>query len=473
VTDSDDEGGRTVKGRPDEGRGFGLLTLRGRLMFWLGILVVVISVFAGQRDVMRVGLFLVAIPVIAVILVSTARLRLSSRRSIVPRRVQLGTPMVGRIRLSLESRLPIGMVMLEDNVPPELGQQPRFSIDRPGMSWEREIEYPLLGRVRGRWRCGPLSVLTTDPFGLVRREQQFTTTTEVLVTPQIFRLTPLTATGGAGSSGESQPHRIGMVGADDVLIREYRHGDDVRRVHWRSTARRGDLMVRREEQAWDPAARVILDSRAAAHAGSGIYSSLEWAVSAVASIGLRFIEDGFRTEVYEADGPMEIGAISGVNRQTSSDMLISRLTDLRPRRTFSLRYALDAMAAEQSGELVVAVLGRLSADDARALLLTKRRRTNGLAMLLDVDTFSRAGHGPEPAVGPHRPGLDGNDLAATARLLQTEGWRVVIVSRGMSVVDAWASFDRAGQQAPPAPATGATPISPSDDIRDAIRMEAS
>jgi len=439
-----------------DSRGFRLLTLRGRLMFALGIVVVIVAMFAGQRDVMRLGMFLIALPVVAMILISVARLRLSSRRSIVPHQVQLGTPMVGRIRLSLESRLPIGVVLLEDQVPSELGQQPRFSIDRPGLSWEREIEYPLLGRVRGRWRCGPLSVRTTDPFGLVSRDQRFTATTEVMVTPQIVHLTPLPASGGAGRSGESQPHRIGVVGADDVLIREYRHGDDVRRVHWRSTARRGDLMVRREEQAWDPAARILLDSRAAAHAGAGVFNSLEWAVSAVASMGLRFIEDGYRTGVFEADGSLEIDSLNGTNRQASSDLLISRLTDLRPRRTYSLRYALESLGAEQGGELVIAVVGRLSADDANGLLRAKHSRATGLAMLIDVDSFAAAGHAQDP--GPANPGAANlspapDDLDPTVRLLRGNGWRVVVVTRGMSVADAWAAFGTLGGRR-----SGAMPI---------------
>jgi len=428
-------------------------------MFAFGLIVVIVSMFAGQRDVMRVGIFLVALPVLAMILISVAHLRLASRRSIVPQQVQLGTPMVGRIRLSLESRLPIGIVLLEDQVPAELGQQPRFSIDRPGLSWEREIDYPLLGRVRGRFRCGPLSVRTTDPFGLVSREQRFTATTEVMVTPQIVPLTPLAASGGAGRSGESQPHRIGVVGADDVLIREYRHGDDVRRVHWRSTARRGDLMVRREEQAWDPAARIILDSRAGAHAGSGVYNSLEWAVSAVASMGLRFIEDGYRTEVFEADGPLELDAISGSNRQASSDLLISRLTDLRPRRTFSLRYAFESLAAEQGSELVIAVVGRLTAEDAHGLLRAKRSRTAGLAMVLDVDSFARAGH---DAASPPPSSRQEDDLDPAVRLLRSEGWRVVVVSRGMTVADAWAGFDSFGTGRSATQTLARTPTSPSE-----------
>ncbi len=450
-------GERPERADLEDRRFVGLLTLRGRLTLLAGIATVLVAMAAGQRDVARVGLLLVAVPLISLVLVSVARLRLSARRTVVPQRIQLGSPLVGRITLGLQSRLPIGMVMLEDQVPPELGEQPRFTIDRAGLSWRRELDYPLIGRVRGRWRCGPLTVRTEDAFGMVRRDQRFNTSTEVLVTPQLVPLTSLPTSGGTGSSGESQPQRIGVVGADDVLIREYRHGDDVRRVHWRSTARRGDLMVRREEQSWDPAARIILDSRSGSHAGTGVHNSLEWAVSAAASIGLRFIQDGYRLSVHEADGPVDLGADAATNRTATSDLLVSRLTDLRPRRTFSLRYALQAASLDHSGELVVAVMGRLSPDDAHALLRTRRQRTQGLALLLDVDSFddpaarrrgsrvsaaAAAGAGSRPegagSVGrfdaAHRPA----DLEETARLLTAEGWRVVRVTGRMSVADAWA-----------------------------------
>ena len=60
----------------------------------------------------------------------------------------------------------------------------------------------------------------------------------------------------------------------------YRDGDELRRVHWRSTARHGELMVRREEQRWRNRAVLLLDTRARAHSGTGAGSSFEFAVSA-------------------------------------------------------------------------------------------------------------------------------------------------------------------------------------------------
>ena len=418
-----------------------LLTVRGRLLLLLGLAVLIGAMFAGQRDVMRLGLLLLALPVVATVLVATSRLRFSCERSVEPAQVPLGSPMHGRIVIGQEGRLPAGLVLMEDHVPPELGTAPRFCVDRPGQAWQREVEYPLVGRVRGRFRTGPLTVRTADPFGLVQLDRQFVATSEVLVTPQIVPLPPLRGAGGAGSTGDARPHRIGVVGQDDVLVREYQQGDDVRRVHWRSTARRGQLMVRREEQSWDPSASILLDSRAGAHAGSGIYSSLEWAVSAAASIGLHFLADGYGVEIYEANGPLHVNAGAGQHPSTARQAVINRLTDLKPRVNHSLQYGINAASGDRNGQLVVAICGRLSVEDAEAMMRLRRNRAQGMALLLDVETFRE--NSGVTASGPTRPGAAAR-IELVERMLTQDGWRVVRVAQGVGVAQAWSSLDQVG-----------------------------
>jgi uncharacterized protein (DUF58 family) len=419
------------------GKPWRLLTGRGRAFVIVGLVIVIGAMLAGQRDVMRIGLLVVLLPVIAAVLVARARLRMSCERHVEPAQVPLGSPLRGRLVLGQEGRLPAGILMLEDAVPAELGSRPRFLVDRADLSWRREVEYPLLGRVRGRFHTGPLMVRTTDPFGLVRLDRRFVATSEVMITPQIVPLPAMRAAGGAGSTGEARPHRIGVVGQDDALVREYRQGDDVRRIHWRSTARLGDLMVRREEQAWDPSASIILDSRAGAHAGPGMHNSLEWAISAAASIALHFLADGFSVEIYEADGPLKISGSLGQHSSASGEVVLNRLTDLRPRSTASLHYAIESAGVDQPSQLVVAIMGRLSPKDAEALLRARRNRAHGLAMLLDVDTFADVP--AEPRWRRHHE--------HAMELLRDNQWRVVEVSRGMGVAESWAALDRMGTAA--------------------------
>lgn len=411
-----------------------LLTVRGRTLLVVGLVIVVVSMTTEQRDLMRLGLLLAVLPVVAAVLVARARLRMSCERSVEPAQVPLGSPMRGKITLGQDGRLPAGILLLEDVVPKELGNHPRFLVDRANLSWRREVDYPLVGRVRGRFTTGPLRVRTTDPFGLVSLDRQFVATSEVMVTPQVVPLPVMRTAGGAGSTGEARPHRIGVIGQDDALVREYHPGDDVRRIHWRSTARWGDLMVRREEQSWDPSASIIVDSRATAHAGRGMANSLEWAVSAAASIATHFLDDGFSVEIYEADGALHVSGSMGQHSSASQQLVISRLTDLRPRVTSTMHYAVEAATVDRPGQLVVAVMGRMDAEDAYSLLRVRRNRAQGLALLLDVDTF-----GDE--VGNERL-KDQNEVAT--QILRDNQWRVMQVPAGMSVADAWAGLDQLG-----------------------------
>src|SRR4029453_6403500 len=136
----------------------------GRFFVLIGLIVVLVAMAAGQRDVMRLGLLLLVLPVIAAVLVARARLRMSCERSVEPAQVPLGSPMRGRLRPGQDGRLPAGILLLEDTVPRELGSRPRFLVDKADLSWRRVVEYPLLGRVRGRFSTGPLRVRTTGPF---------------------------------------------------------------------------------------------------------------------------------------------------------------------------------------------------------------------------------------------------------------------------------------------------------------------
>ncbi|MGI3783644.1 MAG: DUF58 domain-containing protein, partial [Janthinobacterium lividum] len=284
----------------------------------------------------------------------------------------------------------------------------------------------------------PLMVRTTDPFGLVRLDRTFTATSDVVVTPQVFDLTRVAGSGSGGSAGEARPRRIGVVGADDVLVREYRQGDDVRRIHWRSTARSGELMVRREEQALDPSTTVLLDTRASAHAGRGVHHSLEWAVSAVASVGLRLAEDGYAVDVTTSEGPLQRAATG--RGPAAADALLQQLTDLQAAKGRDLGHLLADAHGERSEQLVVAVLGRLTPQEAYAVSGLRRQRGTGLAMVLDVDawaTSSRSATG-----GAAAPGESPSDAARAAEILADQQWRVVVVDPTTTVPQAWESLER-------------------------------
>ncbi|GAB3697779.1 DUF58 domain-containing protein [Mariniluteicoccus flavus] len=412
-----------------------LLTPRGKFFLLVGLGLVGGAMLLGQRDVLWLGALLVLLPAVALLLIARTRLRLACERGFEQGQIEIGQALEGRLKLTKRGNLPAGMLKFEEHVPPELGRRPRFSVNNTAGAWERDINYPITGHQRGRFTIGPLLVRSTDTFGLVKFDRQFTATSEVMVTPKVHALTSMSNITGGGSQGESRPQKVGVIGHDDVLVREYRQGDDVRRVHWRSTARRGELMVRREEQAWDPAVTLVLDSRASAHGGVGHDSSFEYAVSAAASVAMHFLDDGFNVELFDADGAM-MAPEADRSFQTTHQHVLTTFTDARTSKARLLSQGLQASMLGAQGQLIVAVTGRLTPQDAEVLLRTRRHRAQGLAMVVDVDSFV-----------PRRERADADQQAAHDEAIATlkhHLWRVVEVRRTTDLADAWRDLERMG-----------------------------
>lgn len=410
-----------------------LLTIRGRVLLLLAVVGLGVSIFFRQRDLAWVFLLLFVLPLAAIGVVGRSRLHLVSERTIDPPRVTLGERMQAQLTLTKGGSLPVGMLRFEDTVPRELGRRPRFTIHTTSGDWRRELTYPLVGLARGRYRVGPLLVRAVDPFGLAQIDRQFRASNEVVVTPQVVPLIQSSTMNASNASGEATPQKIGLVGADDVLVREYRDGDDVRRIHWRSTARKGEIMVRREEQAWDPSVTILLDSRANCHAGSGRTASFEWAVSAATSIAMHLIGEGYRVTMNDAEG--HIPTHSAEDPGAAREAVLLAMTDEDLCDETTLDTALESNLNRQ-GDLMVAVLGRLHPDDVTALATARRGRTRGLAIVLDVDSFTIRGLRATPEVMALH-----NECVQQLHAAQ---WRVVQVKRGNSVADAWAELDRRG-----------------------------
>jgi uncharacterized protein (DUF58 family) len=223
----------------------GGLTTRGRSFLAAGLAAAVCAYVLGQPDLLRVGLLLAVLPLVCVVVLYRTRHRVSGTRRLSP--VRVPARQESRVLLCVRnvSRLPTGLLMLQDRVPYVLGPRPRFVLDRLEPGARREVSYRVRSDLRGRYRLGPLQLRLTDPFGMCELIRSFSDHDTLTVVPPTEPLPPVRLTGQAGGYGEGRQRTLSPAGEDDVIPRGYRHGDDVRRVHWRSTARYGELMVRR------------------------------------------------------------------------------------------------------------------------------------------------------------------------------------------------------------------------------------
>lgn len=138
---------------------------------------------------------------------------------------------------------------------------------------------------RGEYRLGPLTVYSYDPFGLIYLKQVFPAAQQLIVYPHPYPLPDIDIS-GAGGRQMHEMRPVGHVGeaADFHSIRPYTHGDDLRRIHWKSTAHTGKLAVKEFEYHSSGAVQVILDLQAHSHFGGQDFSSLEASVTVVASL---------------------------------------------------------------------------------------------------------------------------------------------------------------------------------------------
>jgi len=403
------------------------LTTRGASFAGAGIVLVVAGVLLGQHDVTRVGILLLALTTAALVLVRRHGLRLDVVRTALPSRVAIDERAVVTVRIRNVEPTPSPVVMAEESIDYALGDRPRFVLPalRPGDV--QEVQYTVRSHTRGVHRIGPLGVRVRDPFGLTLRTAAVSGDAEIVVLPKVVPLPHGRSLGsGIGSEG-SVPHMVALHGEDDQTVREYRDGDDLRRIHWPATARTGELMVRQEDRPAKRRAVVVLDTRALGHGGSGRSSSLEWCVTTAASVTAHVVDAGYAVHVLTADPRAD----NGVHHDETLAESLESLARVGLGSEDGLRAVLHAANALTSqGGLVVYVGGPVGDDDARTLAALRQPGSSGAAMVVDPEAFAGRGRRGASAAGR---------ADATLAILQSTGWMTTPVDARTTPALAWAA----------------------------------
>jgi len=408
------------------------LTTRGRCFLAAASASALAALILGERDLLRVAVLLGALPLLAAGYVGRSRYKLACTRTLDPRRAQVGATARVVLRLQNLSRLPTGTMLLEDRLPYALGSRPRLVLERLGAHQASSVAYSVRADVRGRYEVGPLVVRLTDPFGLCELTRSFAATDHLTVIPQVSALTPVRLAGEYSGTGDSRARSVAVHGEDDAATREYRHGDDLRRVHWRSTARAGELMVRREEQPWETRATVVLDTRAGAHRGEGPTASFEWAVSAAASIALHLRHNGYKLRLV-TDGGVDVDAMEADGEGT----LLDHLAEVKLTPKADTAMLVERVRRRSDGGLVIGVFGMLTPVEGELLAGLRSNGTTCVALFIDTSTWVNL-----PPVAREEAARR-HETAALALL--ASGWRIVPVTHGARLAALWPQAARGTQ----------------------------
>ncbi|MFW6775315.1 DUF58 domain-containing protein [Nocardioides sp. CPCC 205120] len=427
-----------------ERRVLGGLTVRGRAFVAAGVTAVVCAVVLGQETLAGAGVLAVALPLASLAVVHLGRFDVHLSRSAEPSHVSVGGTAVVRLALTTTGRVPGRTLLLDDRVPYALGARPRMVLRGVGRHWRGDVTYAVRSDLRGHYETGPLLARAEDAFGLVQVVRRFRRTTTVVVRPRTVPLPDVPLGGGSGASGDDRPRASATGSTEDVMVREYRRGDDLRRVHWRSTARTGELMVRREEQPWQAHTTVLLDNRARAHTGDGAASSLEHAVVAAASVCTHLARRGYAVALADAEGRVLARATPGAG----AGGLLDTLAGIDAVDVAHLTAPASVTSADPG--VTVAVLGRPRPGDDVVLERIARASSSALALRLDVDRWAApsrvASALASPVTSPAAPPSDaalpagsdpGSVGAPPSSGVPRHGWRTAVAGPADPLAEVW------------------------------------
>lgn len=321
-------------------------TARGWLTAAIGIAVVVAGMVFGALPLQQLGAALIVL-----VLLSTAVVRLSKhdlviQRAIVPERARAEQEVTVTLTLHNRGGSAAPLMLLEDRLPARLPGRSRFTLNGIERNGRRDLAYRVRPTRRGVYEVGPLTIRMIDPFALSRTTARAAASETFLVHPPTETLVlPRDAGERRSASSAALRRPTGVQGEDFYALREYVQGDDLRKVHWPSTARRGKVMIRQEETPWHTRATILIDDRSSAHGSAPDASSFERAVEAAASVIQLYNEAryGFRLSgVHEPGFPSARGSahyhrcldlLATMRTRAESDeaMLLARLAELEAR----------------------------------------------------------------------------------------------------------------------------------------------
>jgi uncharacterized protein (DUF58 family) len=328
------------------------VTRSGWTLFGLVCIALPAGYLAGYRVLFGFGLtgaILLAFAAVAVLL----RPGLQVERSIHPQRVTVGDDALGAVVVTNTSRRPslaqAGRDWVGDrSIPVAL---PALS---PGR--HKSHRYLLPTDKRAAVRVGPFVVRQSDPFALWTRDRDHGELLDFYVHPRRYPLTRLPASRRLSLEGPTSD-RAPRGSTTFHAIRHYVPGDDRRHIHWKASARSGELMVRQLVDTSEPSLSLVLDVGADRYQDAELF---EGAVEITASLAEAASAHGFPVRLHTTGGDAWLG------RHDEPDMLLDELARLHLSSDSSLDRARREILAGPRGPTLIVVGGRFDAADAVA-----------------------------------------------------------------------------------------------------------
>ncbi|GAB2903954.1 DUF58 domain-containing protein [Neomicrococcus lactis] len=218
------------------------LTARGIGMLVAGVLSLALAGVLGRRELLAISLFLIALPLTSIATVYLGRRQISMQRTFTPHPITAGQTTRVSSRVIFPSTRGSAL-LVEEHLPASFGANPQFTAAPHDST---AFSYRLRPSQRGTHTVGPATAHFTDVLGLAKQRVTFGEPSALCVLPRTNETTSETSSGAQVGNDNAPTLRHSSPDMDDVMVREYRDGDPLRRIHWPASARHGELMVRQE-----------------------------------------------------------------------------------------------------------------------------------------------------------------------------------------------------------------------------------
>jgi uncharacterized protein (DUF58 family) len=348
-----------------------VLTRQGLLTGVAGVVLIIVGRVFAVTELYVAGAALVLLPLAALVYVRMIQLRLRIGRVVTPTRVHSGDLARVEVRAKNAHARATPVLRLRDPVGGTRGAE--LSLAPLSQNEVARAAYRLPTARRGVVRIGPLEVDVVDPLGLARRSAVAAPRLDLTVFPHIEVISAPRGGGERDPHGSTVQNTLARQGDEFYGLREYVVGDDLRHVHWASSARFGDLMIRQDETPWQDRTTVLLDVRRSAHNDKTFEAAVSAAASVATAAGIARHFVRFLTTA---------GIDSGFGAgEAHIEAILEHLAVVEPWSLGTLREVLVGLRRGPRGGAFVGVLGRGGAHEIELLASLTRgfRRVYALA----------------------------------------------------------------------------------------------
>jgi uncharacterized protein (DUF58 family) len=389
-------------------------TTRGWALLGAGLALVVLWWLLGDEELLLAASFFILGQLAAISYVRLHRPDLYIGRRLGSTAVHDGDTVQVTLTLRNPSRRSVRNLAIVDEVQ-ELGVA-NFEVSGIAADGVASATYRVMCRPRGIYRVGPSRVTSADPLGLAELPAPDGPIDQLVVYPAVETLKGFPMVRGQDPSmAASRPEHAQRGGEDFYTLREYQRGDDLRRVHWPSSARTDQLMIRQLETPWQSRALVLLDVRPSVYESS---QAFETAVSGAASVVTHLVGSGFDADLWAGD-PNAIDA-------TRYAAAMEKLALVQPKADIDIEAVASRIRQKGGGGALVMVTG--TADRSLVAVHQLLARDYPTTVLLGASSTT-----PQTLAGFHRLGVTtvtvppGDDWAGQWLLSIGEAWDAVSV----------------------------------------------